>query len=107
MRNDDRIRDEKYDINREAAKISGLSPAKVDKHEYLTGEIKLPFNQRKIIEQAKLAYSPLGTAFEKQPEEQVGAINSINISNKKDELKQIEDIFPQDLMNDLICAKLK
>ena len=36
----DQIRDEKlqYDINREAAKISALSPGKIHKYEYLTGE---------------------------------------------------------------------
>ena len=35
---EDKIRDEKlqYDINREAAKISGLSSRKIDKYEYLT-----------------------------------------------------------------------
>ena len=35
---EDKIRDEKlqYDINREAAKISGLSSGKIDKYEYLT-----------------------------------------------------------------------
>ena len=35
-----KIRDEKlkYNINREAAKISALSSGKIDKHEYLTGE---------------------------------------------------------------------
>ena len=44
---DDQIRDEKlqYDINREAAKVSALSSAKIDKHEYLTVEEILPFNQ--------------------------------------------------------------
>ena len=43
---DDKIRDEKlqYDINREAAKISPLSPGKIDKHEYLTGKEILPSN---------------------------------------------------------------
>ena len=42
---DDKIRDEKlqYDINREAAKISALSPRKFEKCEYLTGEEILPF----------------------------------------------------------------
>ena len=37
---DDKIRDAKlkYDINREAAQISALSSAKIDKYEYLTGE---------------------------------------------------------------------
>ena len=37
---DDIIRDEKLqsDINREAAKVSALSPGKIDKYEYLAGE---------------------------------------------------------------------
>ena len=62
------IRDEKLhcDINRETAKISALSSGKIDKNEYLTGEEILPFNKQQIIEQAKLTYSPLGNAFEKQ-----------------------------------------
>ena len=37
----------------------------------------------------------------------VGAIKSLKRSNKTDELNQIDDIFPQNLMNDLICDKLK
>ena len=62
---DDKIRDEKlqYDINREAAKISALSSEKIDKYEYLTGEDILPPEQRRVIEQAKFTYSPLGKAF--------------------------------------------
>ena len=65
---DDKIRHEnlKYNINREAAKISALSPEKIDQYEYLTGEDILTSNQRQIIEQAKFAYSPLGKGFEKQ-----------------------------------------
>ena len=64
---DDKIRDEKlqHDINREAAKISALSSEKIDKYEYLTGEEILTPDQRTVIEQAKLTYSPLGKAFEK------------------------------------------
>ena len=75
---DDKIRNEKlkYDINREVAKISALLSGKIDKYEYLTGEEILPSNQRKIIEQAKFPHSPLGKAFEKQTEKQVGAIKS-------------------------------
>ena len=75
---DDKIRNEKlkYDINREVAKISALLCGKIDKYECLTGEEILPSNQRKIIEQAKFPYSPLGKAFEKQTEKQVGAIKS-------------------------------
>ena len=64
----DQIRDEKikYDINREAAKISAESSGKIRKYEYLTGEDILPSNQQQIIEQAKFTYSPLWKAFEKQ-----------------------------------------
>ena len=64
----DQIRDEKlqYDINREVAKISALSPGKIHKYEYFTGEDILPSNQQQIIEQAKFTYSPLGKAFEKR-----------------------------------------
>ena len=64
---DDNIRDEKlqYDITREAAKISALSSGKIGKYEYLIGEEILP-DQRRVIDQAKFAYSPLGKAFEKQ-----------------------------------------
>ena len=39
---EDQIR---YDINREAAKISALSSSKIDKYGYLTGEEILPSNQ--------------------------------------------------------------
>ena len=58
---EDKIKNEKlkYDINREAAKISALSSGKIDKYEYLTGEEILPPNQQQIIEQAKFTYSPL------------------------------------------------
>ena len=65
---DDKIIDEKmqFDINKEAAKISLLSSSKIDIHEYLTGEEILPSDQRRIIEQAKFTYSPLGKALEKQ-----------------------------------------
>ena len=57
--------------------------------------------------QTKFAYSSLGKAFKKQIEKQVGAIKSIKISNKKNQLKKIVGIFPQNLMNDLISDKLK
>ena len=52
MKINDQIRDEKlqYDINREAAKISGLSSGKICKYEYLTGEDILPSNQQQRIE---------------------------------------------------------
>ena len=61
----DKIRDEKlqYNINRQEAKISALSSGKIDKYEYLTGEEILPYDQRRVIEEAKFSYSPLGKAF--------------------------------------------
>ena len=64
----DQIKDEKlrYNINREAAKISALSSGKLHKYEYLTGEDILPSNQQQIIEQTKFNNSPLGRAFDKQ-----------------------------------------
>ena len=64
----DQIRNEKlrYDINKEAAKISALLSGKIHKYEYLTGENILPSNQQQIIEQAKFTYSPLGKAFEEK-----------------------------------------
>ena len=54
---DDQIKDEKlqYVINREAANISALSLAKINRYEYLTVE-----------ELAKFTYSPLGNVFENQ-----------------------------------------
>ena len=86
---DDQIRDEKlqYDINREAAKISALSSGKIHKYEYLTGEDILPSNQQ-IIEQAKLTYSPLGKAFEKQ-------IKTIKDQGQK-QVKALENLKPKE-----------
>ena len=61
--------------------------AKMDKYEYLTDEVILPLNKRQVIEQSKLAYSPLGRYLEKQTEKKLGAIDSLKLSNEKDELK--------------------
>ena len=68
MTTDDKIRDEKlqYDVNREEAKISALSSGKIDKYEFLTGVEILPLDQRRAIEQAKIACSLLVKALEKQ-----------------------------------------
>ena len=43
---DDKIRDEKlqYDISTKAAKIPALSSNKIDKNEYVIGEVILPSN---------------------------------------------------------------
>ena len=52
-----------YDINREAAKISALSPGKIRKYVQLTEEEILASNPQQIIDQAKFTYSPLGKAL--------------------------------------------
>ena len=64
----DKIRDEKlhYDINKEAATIPVLSSGKIDKYEYLPGQKMLPSDQRRVTEQAKFTYYPLGKTLEKQ-----------------------------------------
>ena len=93
----DQIRDEKlkYDINREAAKISALSSGQFHKYECLTGEDILPSNQQKIIEQAKFNYSPLGKAFEKQiktiEDQGKKQIDALEGFKPKEQTKPIED----------------
>ena len=100
----DHIRDEKlrYDINREANKISALSSGNIYKYENLTGEHILPSNQQQIIEQAKFTYSPLGKAFEKQTkttvdqgQKQVEALNTLRYNNQL----TIEDVIPKNALN--------
>ena len=70
---DDQIEDENLqdDINREAEEILALSSGKIDKYEYLTGEEILPSDQKQIIEQVKLTYSPLEKDFEKETKKQM------------------------------------
>ena len=96
----DQIRDEKlqYDINSEAAKISALSPGKIQKSEYLTSEDILPSNQQQIIEQARFTNSPLGKAFEEQTktikdqgQKQVEALNTLKSNNQL----TIKDVIPK------------
>ena len=89
---EDQIKDEKlqYDINREAAKISELSSAKLDKYEYLTGEEILPSNQQQIIQQG---------------EKQVVALESLKDSDKK--LTAIKDFIPIENLNPEIINEIK
>ena len=102
---EDKIKNEKlkYDINREAAKISALSSGKIDKYEYLTGEEILPPNQQQIIEQAKFTYSPLEKLLKKkqtiedQEKKQVDALESLKTSDK--ELPPIKDFVPIENLN--------
>ena len=62
---DDKIKanQAQYDLDREAAKISALSPKTLDKYEYLTGE-GLGYKPG-VVKRAKFEYSPLGETSNK------------------------------------------
>ena len=67
-------------------KTSALSPGKIDKYEYLTGEEILPTDKSRIIEQDKSTCSLLGKALKKKTikdrgRKQIGAI--INQNDKR------------------------
>ena len=49
----------------------------------------------------------LGEALEEQTKKQVHPLKDLNFSNKINELKQIESIFPKNQLNDLIIGKLQ
>ena len=57
------IKNLQYNKNREAAKILALSSGRIDKFDYLTVEEILPFDQSRMISQAKFTYSPQGKDF--------------------------------------------
>ena len=84
MITDEKIRGEKlqYDINREVAKILALSSRKIDIYEYLTFKEVLPDDVRRLIKQAKSAFSSSEKALENKTE-------TIKNQDKK-EIKQIE-----------------
>ena len=111
----DQNRDEKlqYDINGEEGKISDLSSGKIHKYEYLTGEDILPSNQQQMIKQAKITYSPLRKAFEKQMktiedqgQKQVEALKIKAINDKSDNnptiSKEIYDKILEERMNEIL-----
>ena len=56
MTTDDKIRDEKLqnESNKEAEKISALSPGKTDKYKYLIGKEILTPDQNEMIKKAKV-----------------------------------------------------
>ena len=90
MEIDDKIRDEKlqYGINREEAKISILSSGKTDKYEYLTGERILPPDQRRVIEQAKFAYSKYCIIFLKNTQKRLNSKEKTNRCYYRSEQKK-------------------
>ena len=60
-----------------------------------------------IIEQNKFTHSLLGKALEKQTEKQADELPSLNLSAKTDDLKQIENIFPKNLLTNVINDRAK
>ena len=112
---DDKIRDEKlqYNINRDAAKLSPLSSGKIDKYEYITDEEKLPSDQSRTIEQAKISYFSLGKAFEKQLQtfenqgiKQAEALKVLKLEENQQGLKSFEIIFPKEMTTNKIKSEL-
>ena len=112
---DDKIRDKKqqhYDIKREVSNLSVLSPGKIDKYEYPTGQEILPADQTRAIEQTKFKYIHLGKAFEKQIKaiedqgrKKVKTLKLLNPEDKK--INSIEGIFPKTLNNSIIRNKFR
>ena len=90
-----------HDIDTEATKIPALSSGKMDKYKYLTGKRRLPYDQGRVIEEAKIKYSLLEKASEKQTktieeqgEKQIRAI--------EDNKKQLDNNIPG---NKLLLSK--
>ena len=71
---DDKIKASKarYDLDREAAKISALSCGELEKYEYLTGE-DLGYKP-KVLEKVKFQYSSLGEALKNNAKTKTGKI---------------------------------
>ena len=84
-----------YDLDRKAAKISGLSSNDLDKYEYLTGEDL--GHKPSTVEQTKFEYSPLGKIFNKglsKDDQKVGLFKKLE--NIKDtNLTQLQAIKDQ------------
>ena len=87
-----------FAVPKDVMQNASLSSGKIDKYEYLTGEEILSFNQIHMTKQAKFPYYPLGKAFQKQTktiedqgEKQRKAVESLNLSNKVNNFKQVED----------------
>ena len=86
---DDKIKANKaqYDFDREAAKISALSSAELEKYEYLTGE-----DLGDLIQKAKCEYSLFGKVFNKgldQSDEKEGLLKRLKNLESKNE-QQLE-----------------
>ena len=79
-------------------KLINKSILQVKKY-YLLIEVEFRIEQVYILSFRK--------SFRKTNKKQVDALKSLNLSNKTDELKLIECIFPKNWINDLIRDRLK
>ena len=81
---DDKIKTNQaqYDLDREAAKISALSPKELDQYEYLTGE-DLGYKPG-VVEKVKFEYSPLGEALSNKAKSKTDKRNKVVNTNKQD-----------------------
>ena len=85
----------------------------LDKYEYLTGKEIIPPDQRRVIEQAKFAYSSLGKAFEKQTKtieeqgkKQVGVLEILKREENKEDIKSDEGSFPKGMRTNEIKNRI-
>ena len=92
---DNKIRasEAQHDLDREAAKISGLSSGELEKYEYLSGE-DLGYKPD-VVQKANFEYSPLGKVFNKgldKDNKKEGLLKRLkNIEDKnKDQLDEID-----------------
>ena len=90
-----------YDIDRESAKVCGILSGKIDKYEHLTGEEVLKRNIRTSFG-CILSFRKSFWKINRKT-----GFKSLDLSNKIDERKQIEGLFPQNVINDLIRFTLK
>ena len=86
--------------------MSALSSGKIYEYEYLTDEEVLPPDQRRVIEQAKFAYSPLGKSFEKQiktiEDQEIKQFEALKHLKPEEELESFEGLFPKNMRTDEI-----
>ena len=75
--------------------MSASSSGTIDKYGYLTGEEILSSNQKKIIEQTKLIYSPLGKLLKKK----------LKKSKVKEKIKLNQLVHDYDYKDKLLISK--
>ena len=71
-----------YNVKREATKIYVLSSGKIDRYQYLTGELIPSLDQSRIIDQAKSTYFLYKKVFDKQTKTLLKIMNKLSWSLK-------------------------